>query len=215
MSVTQTIAIEYLEKYAYADLAAGKDAARKNKRRARQCIVVGGRDWLNRWYWLHVWAGRLTASDFKERILNVQEKWEPRRFGLEANGMQVLFGSLVRDEARERFGRIVMIPVYQPTNVDKDYRIRTGLEPVLMQGRFFLPADELEARSEIQGFPTNITKDIVDAMETLISRVAPKRVVQEGKDREEEEFAAYLRASGVPAHDIERRMAQYHVERAA
>jgi len=213
------IPIESLERYAFADLAAGKDAAStRTRRHARQCIVVGARDWLNRWFWLHIWAGRLTASDFRDRILSVQEDYEPRRFGLEANGMQVLFGSLVRDEARERLGenyaRIVMVPIYQPSNVEKTYRIRTGMEPVLLQGRFFLQPNEIEARSEIQGFPTSMTKDIVDAMETLMNRVAPKRLVKEAKDREEEDYAVYLRASGMPAHRIEQELQQFHVQRA-
>ena len=78
------IEVAQLEKYAFADPAAGKDARTRNrKRRARQCIVVGARDWLMRWFWLYIWAGRLTTSDYKERILKVQEDHEPRRFGLE------------------------------------------------------------------------------------------------------------------------------------
>jgi len=198
----QQLELKYLECYAYADLAAGKDA--RNKRRtARQCIVVGARDWLARWFMLDVWAGRLTASEFKDRVLGTQERYNPRRFGLEANGMQVLFGSLVREEAAQRFGRIHMVPIYQPTNVEKNYRIRTGLEPVILQGRFFLQRKEIEARSELQGFPTAQYKDIVDAMDTLINRVAPKQPVQTAIDTEKAEYAKYLRSTGMAAHLIE------------
>lgn len=208
------IPIENLERYGFADLAAGKDAARsRNKRRARQCIVIGARDWLSRWFFPYIWAGRKTASEFKARILQAQEDWEPRRFGIEANGMQVLFGSLVREEARERFGHVVILPIYQPTTVDKDYRIRTGLEPILNGGRLFLQAKEVEARSEISGFPTNITKDIVDAMETLMNRVAPKQIIKKVEDREKEEYAAYLRASGMQSHRIEQELSNFHAQR--
>lgn len=204
------IALDNLERYAYADLAAGKDArGRTRKKRSRQCIVVGARDWLMRWFWLYVWAGKLTASDFKEKILTAQEDYEPRKFGLEANGMQVLFGSLVREEAEERFGRIKMVPVYQPTNVNKTYRISTGIEPVILQGRFFLQDKEVDARVELQGHPTAQTEDIVDAMETCMNRVAPKRVVKEANDREKDEFAKYLRASGLPAHLIARELEKF------
>ena len=106
--------VDNLEIYAYADLAAGKEA-RNKRRRSRQAIVVAGRDWLDRWFFLSIWACRETASQFKDRILGTQERWNPRRFGLEANGMQVLFGNLVREEARLRFGNVKMIPIYQPT----------------------------------------------------------------------------------------------------
>jgi hypothetical protein len=206
----QSLPIDSLERYAFADLAAGKDARTRNKhRRARQCVVVGARDWLNRWFWLYVWAGYLTASDFKEKILWVQEEFEPRRFGLEANGMQVLFGSLVREEAKLRFGRIKMMEIYQPTNVEKNYRIRTGIEPTILQGRFFLQESEVDARTELQGFPTAMTKDIVDAMETCMSRVAPKRPRKAADDTEREEYAAYLRASGLPAHLINQEVGRF------
>jgi hypothetical protein len=204
-----SIPIDSLEVYAYADLAAGRDA-RSKRRTARQSIVVGGRDWLSRWFWLAVWAGRLTASDFKQKILDMQEQYSPRRFGLEANGMQVLFGSLIREDAKVQFGDTArFIPIYQPTNVDKIYRIRTGIEPIILQGRYFLMESEIEARSELSGFPTAATKDIIDAMEACMNRVAPKRQARLVERRERDEYAAYLRNSGMIASMIEQEMAKY------
>ena len=211
METIAQIPVDNLEIYAYADLAAGKDA-RNKRRRSRQAIVVGGRDWLDRWFWLSIWAGRETASQFKDRILGTQERWSPRRFGLEANGMQVLFGNLVREEARLRFGNVKMIPIYQPTRVEKTYRIRTGFEPVILQGRCFLQEKDIEARSEIAGFPTAATRDIIDAMETLVSRVAPKQQAKAARNQEEDDYAAYLRASGMPASRIESEMAHFKGE---
>jgi len=207
----QQLPLDSLEIYAYADLAAGKDAKRRSKRRARQCIVVGARDWLMRWFWIHIWAGRLTATQFKEKILDTQEKFKPRRFGLEANGMQVLFGSIIREEAKQRDigGGIKMFGVYQPNNVDKNYRIRTGVEPILDEGRFFLQEKEIDARAEITGFPTAQTKDIIDSMEACVNKVAPRRVVKQSEDIEREEYASYLRSSGMPAHRISQELEKY------
>lgn len=208
----QSIPIESLERYAYADLAAGKDAKGNKRRTSRQVIVVGGRDWMNRWFWLYVWAGRLTASQFKDKIIWSQEVHNPRRFGLEANGMQVLFGSIVREEAKEKLGSgIKMMAIYQPTNVEKNFRIRTGIEPVILQGRFFLRESEIDARAELHGFPTAATKDIVDAMETCMDLVAPKRAMKKANDIEKEQYAAYLRSSGMLASDIERAIAGFSV----
>jgi len=202
-----------MERYAFADLAAGKDA-RNKKRTARQCIVLGARDWLDRWFFPFIWAGRLTTSDFKEKILSVQEIYSPRRFGLEANGMQVLFGNLVRDEAVLKFGSgIKMISVYQPTKVMKEYRIRTGFEPPLLQGRIFLQESEIEARSEIQGFPTAQTKDIVDAMESVMNRRRPRRPINTKQSAEEVEFAKYLRSSGMAGHLIKKELENFRIKR--
>lgn len=199
--------LKYLEIYAYADPAAGKDS--KNKAHgARQAIVVGARDGLDRWFFLLTWAGRETTSDFKEKILQTYEIYKPRLFGIEANGMQVLFGNLVREEAKIRFGRIKMIPIYQPTNVEKNFRIRTGLEPLIMQGKLFLLGESLEARIELRGFPTAQTKDIVDAMETCV-RMAPKKPVSVMVDEEIKQYEKYLRSTRTPAHLIEKKVGEF------
>ena len=206
---TNQIEQKYLETYAFADLGAGKDAKRKNnKRQARQVIVVGCRDWLDRWFFPFIWAGKETTSDFKKKILDTQEQFSPRMFGLEANGMQVLFGSLVREEAKIRFGTVKMVPVYQPTNVDKDYRIRTGLEPMILQGRLFLLPESTEAWIELRGFPTAMTKDIVDAIETCI-RMAPKRPINVRSNVEYESYARYLRSTKTPPYIIEQKLAEF------
>lgn len=209
----QQIELKYLEIYGYSDPAAGKEA-RNQRRTARQTIVIGARDWLSRWFFLYIWAGRLTTSDFKRKILDIHEQYSCRRFGLEANGMQVLFGGLIRDEARERFGpgNMKFVPIYQPTNVDKNYRIRTGIEPALNMGRIFLRESDVDARSEFAGFPTAQTKDIIDSIETLVSRVAPKRTESAAASSEEGQYAKYLRESGMPAYLIEQEMARYRAQ---
>lgn len=201
--------LAYLEIYAFCDPAAAKSKNRKKTRSARQSIVVGARDWLDRWFFLLLWAGKLTANDFKKKILDVQEDYKPRIFGIEANGMQVLFGDLVREEAKIRQGdRVKMIPVYQPTNVDKDFRIRTGLEPVITQGRLFLQAKDTDAWAEIRGFPSAATKDIVDSIESCI-RLAPKRPRRSQNTVEFEQYAKYLRSTRMPAYQIERKLAEF------
>jgi len=205
--------LKYLEVYSFADLAAGKEA-RAKKRTARQVIAVGCRDWLDRWFFIYIWAGRETATQFKGMILDVQERYRPRIFGLEANGMQVLYGALVREEARLRGGgRVKIVPVYQPTNVDKDFRIRSGLEPLIAQGRLFILPELVDAWVELRGFPTAQTKDIVDAMETCI-RLAPKRPISKQRDSEREQYAAYLRSSRLSPHLIEQKLQEFSAGRA-
>lgn len=203
------LSVSDLETYAYADPASGKDA-RSKKRRARQALVVAARDWLDRWFVLHSWAGHETASQFLERILSVYDEFRPRRLGIEANGMQVLFGSLVRAAAIERFGNIQILPIYQPTNVEKNFRIRNGLEPVIMQGRLFLSDKSSDLAVEIRGFPTAATKDLVDALESVI-RMAPKRPKGQQRSEDVEQYASYLRSTGCPAHLIARKVQAYAI----
>ena len=206
------VELKYLTKIFFADLASGKEA-RTRTRKAKQAIVGVAQDWFNRFYCIYTWAGRETASEFRKRILDVYEKWQPRKFGLEANGMQVLFGSLVREAAVERFGDSVRIsPIYQPTKVDKVYRIRTGLEPVINEGRLFIQEKEVELLAEIRGFPTAKSKDLVDALETAI-RICPKIAEKEEGDNELEEYAKYLRNSGCPSHQIHDKIKQFEAER--
>ena len=201
------IEFKYLERFAFADPAAGKEARKKT--RARQALIVAGRDWLNRWFELYSWAGRETATQFRDRVVNTYEEYTPRRLGVEANGMQVLFGALIRDHARKNNGEHVrIIPIYQPTNVEKNFRIRTGLEPVINQGRLFLKDKTSDLAVEIRGFPTAATKDLVDGLETVI-RMAPKRADQQESNAEVEKYARYLRSTGCPPNLIAQKIAEF------
>ena len=84
---------------------------------------------------------------------------------------------------------------------------------MILQGRCFLQEKDIEARSEIAGFPTAATRDIIDAMETLVSRVAPRQQAKVARNQEEDDYAAYLRASGMPASRIESEMAHFRGEK--
>lgn len=203
-----SLSLKQMEIYAYADLASGKEGSNKRKK-DRQAIVVGGRDHLDRWFILYEWAGYLTATAFLNKILDTYDKFRPRRFGIESNGMQILFGSLVRDAAHERFGsEATFLPVSQPTNVDKDYRIRSGLEPIINQGKLFIQDKLSELALEIRGFPTAKTKDLVDALETMI-RIAPKHVSASKAHSDKMAYAKYLRSTGMNPADIRRKLETY------
>jgi hypothetical protein len=203
------IPLNSLELFGFCDPAAGK-SARLKKKLARQSIIIGARDWLDRWFIVHAWAGRKTPSELMAEILSVYSIWKPRRFGIEANGMQVLFGELVRDEARRQFGEIRLVPVYQPTNVEKHFRIRSGLEPVINNGRLFLPNKTSPLAVEIRGFPTAATKDLVDSLESMI-RLAPKRPKDAERDVEIDQYASYLRSTGCPSQMIAQKIAEYQL----
>jgi hypothetical protein len=201
-----------MEKYGFADPAAGAELITK-RRSARQAIVISARDHLERWFEIYSWAGKVTPTEFKEKIFAAYEIYRPRRFGIEANGMQVLFGSLLRKEAENLFvEKPKFIPIYQPTKVTKQFRIRTGLEPVINEGRLFLQSKISPLALEIGGFPTGDTVDLVDCLETIISRVAPKFQNVHVRDQNVERYAAYLRATGCPGHLLEAKIEQFRKE---
>lgn len=206
----QTLELKYLDVYGAADPAAGSERASSSRQSARQTIIIAARDHLQRWFELYSWAGRITATQYKDKILDLYDEYRPRRFGIEANGLQVLFGGLLKTEAKERFVETPrFFPVYQPRVVKKEYRIRTGLEPVINERRLFIRSKVSPLALEINGFPTAATCDLVDCLETLISRVAFKFVSDKAKDQNLERYASYLRNTGCPPHLLEQKIEAY------
>ncbi len=195
---------------AFCDPAGGKANSQALKRvRARAAVVVVSIDPLSRIFVLHTWADRVTAGQLTERIFRIQQDFHPRMFGIEANAMQALYGEMVAREARFKSLRIPLHPVKQPTNVDKDWRIRTALQPVIAQGRLFLQPHHYELRSELTTFPMNHLKDLIDALASAVSLLR-KAVVPQRRRDERDSLLAYLRATGAPSWYIEE-MAQREI----
>jgi hypothetical protein len=200
------VALDNLERYAFADPASGKQKVKKI--RARQAIVVIGIDHLLRIFVLFAWAGRYVTSRFRDKILDTIERFSPRRFGIEANAMQELFGDEVIERAKERFGSARgLVSVPQPTKIEKDFRIRTTIEPILNDGRLFVNPSQVELISELRGFPTAATKDLVDALASAITLI-PRRPPSVRHNAEADALADYLRRSGAPGWYIEQRVSE-------
>lgn len=207
----EQIELAKLDLYFFVDPASGK--VRVKRARARQAIIGIATDWLARVFVIFSWAGRYPASKFRDKIIDVYEKFNPRLMGIEANAMQSLFSDLVRDAARRKLGRSMrIVGVDQPTKIEKDFRIRMAIEPVIYDGRLFVPSKHDELLNELRGFPTARTKDLVDALASAIS-LMPKRAREQQKKEEIEHLAAYLRRSGMPPHLIEQRVQQVQAGR--
>lgn len=203
------LALDQMRIYAFCDPASGRG---KNKRiQARQALVVCADDYLSRKFVLKAWAGKIQTTGLRDKLLSEYGKWNPALFGIEANAMQILFGDLIIDEARRRFGVSRFVPVYQPTKVEKDFRIRTVLEPLLTTGRLFVPANMDDLRVELRGFPTGQYKDILDALASCIN-LMPPMVTKSEKTGELERLAQYLRSTGCHPRIIEQRIKQVSEE---
>ena len=205
----ETLDYRTLDVFGYSDPAS--DKGRLRKVRARQAIVVIAADWLSRIFLLYTWAGRVPTSKYIDKIITVCETFKPRRFGIEANAMQVLFADAVRMEAKRRMKKLPIVAITQPTKVDKDFRIRGDIEPVLNDGRLFIQEKQIEMEAEIRGFPTGMTKDLVDSLSTCI-RMVPKRSKRQQRSEEKESLARYLRESGAPSWHIQQRMNELSIK---
>lgn len=191
----------------YTDPASGKRGAELKLTKARQAIITLGQDPLGRIFVLQAWAARETTERYMDEIFRTTRAYRPLVFGVEANGMQVLFGETLELRAKDLGLHFPMVPVYQPTNVKKEWRIRTGLQPILAHDRLFIPTTFTELRTEVMAHPNYPTCDLVDALETAC-RLLPPIPTQRSNDEEANGLAEYLRNSGAPASVIEARVAE-------
>lgn len=192
------------ERYAFCDPASSKKEVVKRVR-SRSAIVVIAIDSISRIFVLLAWADRCSTDKLIDRIFEVGEAYKPRIFGCEANAMQSLFADAVRREARLSQRKLALTSVNQSTKVDKDFRIRAALQPVIANGRLFIQPHHHEARNEITAFPMSPTKDIIDALASAIA-LAPQRRIRQQRDAETENLARYLRQSGASPRHIDQRL---------
>lgn len=197
---------EQLEFYAFCDPAGSKKAQEIKRTRANAAIVCVGADALQRVFVVEWWEKRAATEEMTEKIFEVNRIWKPRVFGCEANAMQELYGEMVQLEAKHRSIRLPLTPVYQTAKVEKMYRIRTGLQPVIRAGRLFLAEQMVGERTKLAAFPMNVKQiDGIDALENAI-RLIPKRAAPKQRSDEVESVAAYLRAQGASPQVIEMRV---------
>lgn len=198
--------LKELDFYFFCDPAGSKKAQEIKRTRANAAIVGVGADTLRRIFVVEWWEKRATTEELTERIFEMNAKWKPRQFGCEANAMQELYGEMVQLEAKRRGVKLPLVAVYQPSKVEKTYRIRTGLQPVIREGRLFLPESMIAERTKLASFPMNVTAvDGIDALENAV-RLVPKRPAPQQRHDEIDALAAYLRASGMPPPLIEQRI---------
>lgn len=188
------------EHYAFIDPAGSKSALKRVG--ARSAIVTIAVDDLARIFVLEAWAARCSTDHLIDRIFEANVRWHPRLFGCEANALQSLFADAVRREARATGKTLPLIPVQQPVRLDKDFRIRAALQPVIAEGRLFVQETQHDLKVELVSFPMSQTKDLIDALASVIALVPPRRA-REMRDAERESRLRYLRESGAPVWFIE------------
>lgn len=201
------IELKDLTVYAFCDPAGERRNQVLKQIRARSAIVVVGVDALRRVVVLDAWAEKCTPERLVKKIEEVQQRYHPKIFGIEANAMQSLFASLVRAKFREAGIKAAITPVNQSTRIDKDYRIVLAIQPVLAQGRLIVHKSQMELITELRGFPTYATKDIVDALASVIA-LTPARTQSAIARDSATGLKKYLSRSGAPESYIRKKVAE-------
>lgn len=193
---------DLLERYAYVDPASGKKERELRRVRARSSIVVVAPDSWGRVFVLSTWVERCTTDKLISMMYETHATWKLRVLGGEANGMQSIFQDAIMRDAKLRGVALPLAKIYQPTNIDKDTRIRNILHPLLHDGRLFIRDDMVELKTEMGGFPTTPFKDCVDALACAIKMIPPRPTRAEKRGNIDAHLE-YLKQTGAPAWYIE------------
>jgi predicted phage terminase large subunit-like protein len=168
---------------------------------ARSALVTVARDQWNRIWVLDAWAERATTTEIVNRLIEHYHHWNPGIVGIEVAGQQRLFVDAVQDILRLRGEHIPLTGVQVSTRVDKLYRIRTILQPVIAQHRLMIRTNLTELRQELGAFPTGQTVDLVDALASAIGML-PSKLTPADEESGTDLYAEHLRDCGLPEDEI-------------
>ena len=191
-----------LDRVSFLDPASGKATLRRVA--ARSAIVTVGQDHEGRIFVLDVFAQRIPVPGLVDKLFAINAAFRPRLFGGEADALQTLFQEAVKLIAHDRQQQLPLVPVQHSTKVDKDFRIRSILQPVIAEGRLILHDAQHELLAELEGFPSYPTKDIVDALASAID-LLPAQPLRKVQDQQRDALAQYLRQTGAPSWYIDQK----------
>jgi phage terminase large subunit-like protein len=158
--------------------AAGDLAISERETACQTALVVGGVDKNNELYILEVKHGNWDSLKIVDALIDIQARWAPETFNLEAENIQRTIMPFLRLKMRET-GVFLNIPDGGTTpRGDKISRARP-FQGRSQEGAVWLPRRGLnepkwlfETRHQIQRFPHGKLKDIVDSTGLLCQRLA-------------------------------------------
>jgi hypothetical protein len=188
----------------YLDPASGKKKEVLKSVRARSAIVVVGVDVLGRMLVLDTWADRVGTTQIVKSFLDMFELWSPgvKVAGFEDVGQQHLLFDPLLQEAKNREVDLPLVPVKVPTGIDKLFRIRSTLNPLIAQGKLIFMEHQLDLLNEVTSFPMSSLKDLVDSLASCLALV-PNKYEKRQEWSEDRAYVEYLRESGWSQQEIE------------
>lgn len=199
---------DFLDLVVWSDPAGPKKTsgrqAELKRVKARMAIVAAGLTPLGHIVILDAWAERASTIKFVDQLYIFWNRWHPSRLGIEEAAQQGLFIEAFDYITRITKGQtlpIVGIPV--PNNQEKDYRIRTSLQPLMSEGRLIVNPSHIELVSEIRNFPRSPLRDLLDCIAGAVKMLPLFRGQTTTQPRHEAaQYIAYLQASGAPPATI-------------
>src|SRR5574343_2010824 len=209
--MSEPLKLDQLDIYGFLDPAGKKKGADALKKvRANAAIAIVGVDHLSRVLVLEAWRGKTSAEATKHKVFELNERWRPKVFGVEANAMQELYADMLILEAQRLSVQLNLQAIYQPTNVDKHWRIRSILNPIINHGRLVMQRTHSDLIRELTNFPMSPLVDLVDALASACHMIPPRKqaAIPSSIDNTAAELAKHLRNQGVAPHLTEQRLAQ-------
>jgi hypothetical protein len=137
------------------------------------------------------------------QIERAVERFALKAMGVEKNGLAGLWADAMRVNAQLRMKRLPLVKIQQPTNQEKEFRIKTILHPLISRGMLFLQDDQVELRNEIITFPRNTRMDLVDSLASLVRHMIPPIVTRAEVGMRKDAGLKYLRDTGATPKQIE------------
>lgn len=200
--------VELLGAVAYLDPAASKK--RQDLAKSASAIAVVGWDHLARYYALEMWQKRCATNELIEKVFEIQTRWKPSSFGVEANGMQSVFGEMVQREAASRGIYLPLRKHFQDTTISKEFRVETRLSPLIQDGRFFVLGTQHELRTGLMEARKGHVPDLVDALASAVEIVPIRPASYRLPDSLDvsRKFENYLKSTGRSRREVERILAE-------
>lgn len=131
----------------------------------RNAIVVCGITPWNEAIVLEAWAERCVPSKVIDKLFEINNRFHPRRVGIEAVAYQKAFKFFLTDEMtrRDSWFKIEEIRPERGGGGKRKPHIR-GLQPLLKHGRLFIDPQMHLLRDEMQSYPLGKHDDIIDAL---------------------------------------------------
>ena len=144
----------------------GFKIARKSSDRARGAIVVTGSDQEGNHVILEAWSEDVTFLQVAQKIVELHQRYLPRRIGIEAVAQQPAFIEVVRNTfERNKVPNVAPIQNLEPKSKDKDQRI-LGLEGYFQRGQMYIGKGPgfAEFRDQFRTWPRGRRRDVLDAL---------------------------------------------------
>lgn len=114
------------------------------------------------------WAERTSSNELNAKIFELNRRYRCRRFGAESSAQQNLWYEALVREAIARHERILLVPVEQPTNQTKEWRITTTIQEWMHNGLLYI-ADSCPAlRHQLRVYPGGNLVDLADALASAL-----------------------------------------------